>query len=79
MPRYRTPNGDAIIGTLEHLPGIAQAAEITREGEPIHTGYTEIDWNASKTVKRDGKILFVCESGEHWTFDQLIEEEDQDE
>ncbi|MGO7308821.1 hypothetical protein ACCS91_33740 [Rhizobium ruizarguesonis] len=77
---YRSPNGHEIIGTAEIILATAPISGINADGTPIYTSWasTEVDWDTQETVKRDGKILFVDEEGDEWTFDQLVPEEDSD-
>ncbi|MGR9276154.1 hypothetical protein ACU8KI_16250 [Rhizobium leguminosarum] len=70
--RYVSPNGYAIVGTAETVLATAWISEIDPEtGEPEYEGGTKIYWDTQETLERDGKILFVCQNGEEWTFDQL--------
>lgn len=81
MARYTSPNGSEIVGTAEKLLATANISGIDPEtGEPEFAGDTEIHWDTQETLERDGKTLFVDDSGEEWTFDQLttIDEDDED-
>jgi hypothetical protein len=75
--RYKAPNGIEISGTSEILPATALIDSINDDGTPNYAGESKLWWDDQKTKTRDGKILFVDESGEEWTFDQLtpIQEE----
>lgn len=76
MANYLSPNGSPIIGTLEHLTGRAELDGIDPEtGEPEYSGGTEIFYDDQRTAERDGKIIFLDEGGEEWTFDQLVLDE----
>ncbi|MGZ2408604.1 hypothetical protein [Rhizobium ruizarguesonis] len=77
---YRSPNGHAIIGTAETIQATAPISGINPDGTPIYKGWapTDLAWDTQETLKRDGKILYVCEVYDEWTFDQLVPEEDSD-
>ncbi|WP_027162351.1 hypothetical protein [Mesorhizobium sp. WSM1293] len=76
MASYLSPTGSPITGTLERLTGRAHLLDIDPEtGEPEHSGGTEIFWNDQETAKRGGKIVFLDEEGDEWTFDQLVRED----
>jgi hypothetical protein len=75
LKKYRSPNGDLIIGAAEqvlvtaYVDGIdpeTQAPEYSSTGSEVHRDTQEV-------VTREGKALWVCESGHEWTFDQLVE------
>lgn len=68
---YLSPHGVPIVGTLEHIPARAEITGISDKGEPFFTGDTEEFWDDQSTVLRDGKVVFLCEEGGEWTFDQL--------
>ncbi|AZO61756.1 MULTISPECIES: hypothetical protein [unclassified Mesorhizobium] len=83
MANYLSPTGSPITGTLERLTGRAHISDIDPEtGEPEYAGGTEIFWNDIQTAKRNGKIVFLDEEGDEWTFDQLtredVDEEEED-
>lgn len=72
LRHYLSPNGDYIIGTSETILAIARISGISTDTEePEYEGGTEINWNTQETVLREGKVLFVCQGGKEWTFDQL--------
>jgi len=71
MARYTTPDGTEIIGTLERVTARCEIHDIDDEGNPEYAGGTEIFWDAMEVVERDGKMIFLDETGEEWTFDQL--------
>jgi hypothetical protein len=69
---FLSPNGHAIVGTAETILATARISDIDPEtGEPEYEGGTDVHWDTQETLERDGHILFVCEQGEEWTFDQL--------
>lgn len=73
---FYSPDGNLIIGTAEKLFGTARIAGVDpATGQPVYSGGTDVDWDSQETLISDGKILFVCDSGFHWTFDQLVAEE----
>jgi hypothetical protein len=43
-----------------------------------YTGETEMFWDDQETIERDGKVIFVDEQGEEWTFDELVLAEDEE-
>lgn len=72
MADYLSPNGSPIIGTLERLSGRAEISGIDpTTGEPEYSGGTAIFYDDQETVQRDGKIVFLDNGGDEWTFDQL--------
>lgn len=76
--QYKSPNGDLINGTAEKVLATAGITAINDDGTPIYDGETEIHWDTQETEIRDGKILYTCESGHEWTFDQLVKVEAAD-
>lgn len=76
--RFVSPNGHQIVGTVERIPGLAQATEYSATGEPEYDGYTEPYWDGQETVTRDGKILYQDENGDEWTFDELSPDTDDE-
>jgi len=79
MTDYRAPNGQQIIGTAEKVLCTASIDGIDDDGLPDYAGGSEVHWDTQETQTRDGKILFVCENGDEWTFDQLTKVDDDDE
>lgn len=77
MTTWRAPNGDAIVGTLEKLIGTALISGIEDDGTPIFDGETKVDWDSQVTVTREDKIIFLDESGNQWTFDELVKDADE--
>ena len=80
MTTWLSPSGSPIVGTLEKLTGVARCTIHADGVRTYDSGEgTEIDWDSQETVVRDGKVIFVDEDGEEWTFDQLTQEqEDED-
>lgn len=72
--RFLSPNGHAIIGVLETVPGRANAAEYDADGVPEYSGGTEVFWDDQKPVMEDGSRIYLCDDGERWRFDQLVRE-----
>ncbi|MCO5145399.1 MAG: hypothetical protein M9895_04365 [Aquamicrobium sp.] len=72
MKTYLSPDGSEILGTLETLIGRAEIIGINDDGTPEYQGGTEVFWNAQKTVRRDGQIVYLDEAGREWTFDELV-------
>lgn len=77
MADYRAPNGSPIVGTAETVLATAWISGIDDEGFPEYSGSSEIHWDTQETNTRGGKLLFVDDSGEEWTFDQLEKIDDQ--
>lgn len=65
------PNGKAIVGTYERVPGTALAGTVTVADngaiEPDYDGTTEMDWDAQTTVRKGGRRLWVDEDGHLWS------------
>jgi hypothetical protein len=77
---YKSPRGDEIRGTVEKLEGYSEIDGIDPEtGIPEFAGWTEIFYDLQVTDTRDGKLLFLCEKGDEWTFDRLIPCDDEHE
>jgi hypothetical protein len=77
LSTYLSPKGSPIVGTLEIIHGVANCT-IHSDGTRTYDGGTDVDWDSQETVVRDGKVIFVDEDGEEWTFDQLKLEDDED-
>lgn len=75
---YVSPTGAKIVGTQEILYATAKIHSISTDGEPDYTGYTEVDYDSQTTLTRGGKILFIDDDGETWTFDELEQETDEE-
>ncbi|MEX0684040.1 MAG: hypothetical protein WD472_11390 [Dehalococcoidia bacterium] len=73
--RFLSPNGTAIIGTLERLSGRAEAEEYEANGEPCYSGSTEIFYDDQETVWLKGSRVYLDESGQEWLFSELTPEE----
>jgi len=78
MAKWLSPAGSPIIGTLEHIPGIAAISDIGADGTPEYSGGTDVLWDAQTTVTRAGRLIFLDYDGAEWTFDQLVKEEEAD-
>lgn len=80
MARYQSPTGAEIVGTSDQLLATDITGIDPETGEPEYEGSTEIHWDTQVTLTRDRKRLFIDDSGEEWTFDELemIDEEDED-
>ncbi len=74
----RASNGKLTIGTLERLSGRADIVEgsFTRNENGTFTfeyeGYTEVFWEEQKTVRRNGRPIFLDEEGFQWEETQLF-------
>lgn len=79
--KWVSPTGSEIVGTSDSLLATALISDINEDGTPEYIGESEIHWDTQETETRDGKILFVDDDGEEWTFDQLkqMDESDEDE
>ena len=73
--KFFTPNGDAIIGTKETVPGTALAQEYEPNGEPIYDGQTDMWWDDQKTVWSQGSRVYIDEGGDEWSFEELMSED----
>ena len=75
MAQAFSPTGGEIIGTLEHMHGVALASDYTRAGDGKisfeYDGGTDVNWDGQETVDRDGNRVFVDESGDEWTEDEI--------
>jgi cold shock CspA family protein len=71
LKTYNSPKGHAIIGTSEKVLATASISGINDDGTPVYAGGSEVHWDTQRTLTTKGKICFVCESGNEWTFDQL--------
>jgi len=69
--RLIAPDGSEIIGTLERVPGVAQASSFDEDGTPNYEGGTELYWDDQRTVMRNGSMVYVTEDGMEFTLDQL--------
>jgi hypothetical protein len=72
---YRSPNDSVIIGTKELIPGIALISSINEDGTPNYNGGTDLLWDEQQPDLSSGKMIYVDEDGEEWTFDQLVPEQ----
>lgn len=75
MAEYKSPNGSAIIGTSDMVPATALISGINDDGSPEYAGESQVDWDNQSIKMRDGKILFIDEDANEWTFDQLVKVE----
>lgn len=77
------PTGVEIVGTLEMIPGTAIASDFARNPDGSisveYDGGTDVDWDGQATVTRNGKKVYVDDSGGEWTEDQLVLGADEDE
>lgn len=73
-PRWLSPTGEGIQGTLERIRGVANIIGISDDGVPEYDGGTTVFWDEQRTMTRHGKPLFLDRAGEVWTFDQLTRE-----
>jgi hypothetical protein len=82
MKQLYAPNGNLIIGTLEHVPGCAHVSgwELDAAGrlEPVWASETEMYWDDSKTQDIEGDTLVIDEDGETWPMSQCTVREDQE-
>lgn len=80
--RYQAPNGLEIVGTSDVVACRAEIDGVEDDGTPAYAGETEVFWDEQRTREKGGKILFLDEDGNEWTFDQLsriLEPADEDE
>lgn len=69
----KAPNGIAITGTDESIPGTA-VVNFTEEGY-VHVGTTEMHWDGSETRTIAKATVFVDKNGEGWMEHHLIPED----
>ena len=80
MSTWLAPNGREIVATLEKLIGTCDISDISDDGTPEHDGTgTEVDWDSQETATRDGKVIYLDDGGDEWTFDQLTKQDEDDE
>lgn len=72
---YRAPTGALILGTYERTECRVEILGIKDDGTPEYAGGSEMFWDETHPIERDGKPLFLDEKGESWTFDQLVKRE----
>lgn len=71
-----SPEGNAIIGTLEVVEGTASAeVSLSRNGRLRieYCGETNVDWNSQRTKTDRGERLFVCSRHKIWRESQVLE------
>lgn len=83
MAKLYAPDGETpIAGTLERVPGCAGVRSATQQVDGTYDldwdGGTEMYWDDSKTVVRDGQRVFIDEDGEEWLENELVLMEDED-
>jgi hypothetical protein len=78
MASYKatTPTGKAIVGTLEKMYGTAGVDSLVFDSNgkltPEYGGCAEVDWNSqTQVLDLYGKTIYVDETGQHWTEDDL--------
>ena len=81
-----SPAGTEIIGTLDTVQARAEIIPGTfkrlADGSLDHEweGSTEVFWDDQRTLKRDGKDIYLDDEGNEWTEDQikLVDEDETD-
>jgi hypothetical protein len=76
MTNYQSPTGSPILGTLETTACRCNINGIADDGTPDYSGESDMFWDDTEPLTRDGKILFLDADGESWTFDQLTKIEE---
>jgi len=77
---YVKKTGEKIIGTYDLIPGTALINGFDDAGEPEYYGETDVHWDDQRQQAWDGKLVYVCESGQLWTLDDCeFREEGQEE
>lgn len=76
MYQLFSPNGTHIQGTKEQLTGKAVIGYVEGRNPDgtfnfEYVGETVVWWDEQRTVERDGKRIFVDETGDEFTEDQL--------
>ena len=57
--------GEPPEGTVELLTGLAELIE-RAGGRFAYGGYTQVDWNRQRTLRRHGKIRLQCPNFHRW-------------
>ena len=81
MKRLYAPTGALIIGTLERIPGCANAhIWVDDEGDinVDYTGYTTVWWDGQTTETIEKKTIYVCEEGGEWPESECVVREGPD-
>ena len=75
--KYQAPNGELIVGMVEAIPATAFVNGLDDSGFPEYAGGSSIHWDDQKPITRLGKLIYRCNGGSDWTFDQLTKVEDE--
>jgi hypothetical protein len=72
-----TPDGVAIIGTLEVLHGSAGLEKVFEDEKGKidiqHDGETKVFWDGQTTMKNSrGDRIFICANGNSWAESKLL-------
>lgn len=73
MPRQLfAPNDSRIVGTFEVIHATAQVKYWNDDGTPEHSGFTDVDWDSTRTQTDAGndEIIVVAEDGELYSLGQ---------
>jgi hypothetical protein len=72
LKTYQSPNGSTITEILEQVHCGAAIESISDDGKTVvYSGGTDVFWDDQKPVVREGKLIFLDDNGDEWTFDQL--------
>jgi hypothetical protein len=71
MLKGYTKSGKRIIGTYDLLPATALLVGRSEDGELIYDGESQVIWDASETQRVNGQIIFVDETYNHVTENEV--------
>lgn len=73
MKQYRTKTTHVLINrTLETVSAACDVVGINDDGTPEYSGdKTEIFYDEMRQKEEGGKLVYLDEDGESWTFDEL--------
>ena len=57
--------GEPPEGTVELLTGLAELMDLGN-GRFDYGGYTQVDWNGQRTLRRRGKVRLQCPNLHRW-------------
>jgi hypothetical protein len=69
---YNKRTGSLVVGTLEVVQGKCGIEGFRNDGTFEHDGNgTDLYWDTAETVVKDGKVVFVDDSGDELTLDEI--------
>lgn len=83
MGYFTTPEGKALKGTFDMVPGCATTISVIRYPDGSYVAEydgngTEMWWDDQHTVIEMGQPIWIDEDGKHWPQDQLLYHEEDD-